>query len=196
MISRQFMEWWGKRRGFSKSFIDWLIDWSKRELFECVSKSWFLSNYCAMPFWFLWWSRLNGNEIRWRTFRTDQQWFSFNFFNPHLAELSDFKIWVETKWCFQKLQSAQSTIHARWSNHSHTTSTVFPEPSAQWLYLFDMVKNRVESIQASDSDIFFEEILEIRLSISAKGLERVFAAWTDWVHQLSEENGDYIPWYR
>jgi hypothetical protein len=58
--------------------------------------------------------------------------------------------------------------------------------------LFGTVKNRLEQIQASDADDFFEQLEEILSSISVEELERVFAAWIDRVRQVSEGNGEYL----
>jgi hypothetical protein len=59
-------------------------------------------------------------------------------------------------------------------------------------YLFGPVKNRLEKIQASDADDFFEQLEEILSSIAVEELERVFAAWIDRVRQVSEGNGEYL----
>jgi transposase InsO family protein len=59
-------------------------------------------------------------------------------------------------------------------------------------YFFGTVQNRLEQIQASDADDFFEQLYEKLNSISVEELERVFAAWIDQVHQVSEGNGDYL----
>jgi hypothetical protein len=58
--------------------------------------------------------------------------------------------------------------------------------------LFGTVKNRLEQIQASDADDFFEQLEEILSSISVEELEWVFAAWIDRVRQVSEGNGEYL----
>jgi hypothetical protein len=58
--------------------------------------------------------------------------------------------------------------------------------------LFGTVKSRLEQIQASDADDFFEQLEEILSSISVEELERVFAAWINRVHQVSEGNGEYL----
>jgi hypothetical protein len=62
------------------------------------------------------------------------------------------------------------------------------------LYLFCTVKNRLGQIQASEADDFFEQFYEILNSISVEELDRVFAAWIDRVHQVSEGNVDYLTW--
>jgi hypothetical protein len=68
----------------------------------------------------------------------------------------------------------------------------FPDMAPSDFYLFGPVKNRLEQIQASDADDFFEQLEAILSSISVEELERVFAAWTDRVRQVSEGNGEYL----
>jgi hypothetical protein len=67
-----------------------------------------------------------------------------------------------------------------------------PDLAPSDFYLFGTVKNRLEQIQASDADDFFEQLQEILSSISVEELERVFAAWIDRVRQVSEGNGEYL----
>jgi hypothetical protein len=62
-------------------------------------------------------------------------------------------------------------------------------------HLFGGVKNRLEQIQACDAGDFFDQPDEILSSISAEGLERVFAAWIDRVPQGSEGDGEYLTYY-
>jgi hypothetical protein len=66
-----------------------------------------------------------------------------------------------------------------------------PDLAPSDFYLFGKVKNRLEQIQASDADDFFEQLEEILSSISVEELERVLAAWIDRVRQVSEGNGEY-----
>jgi hypothetical protein len=67
-----------------------------------------------------------------------------------------------------------------------------PDLAPSDFYLFGTVKNRLEQIQASDADDFFEQLTEILNSISPEELERVFAAWIDRIRQVSEGNGEYL----
>jgi hypothetical protein len=67
-----------------------------------------------------------------------------------------------------------------------------PDLASSDFYLFGIVKNRLERIQASDMDEFLEQLYELLHSIPVEELEHVFSSWIDRVRQISEGIWHYI----
>jgi hypothetical protein len=71
-------------------------------------------------------------------------------------------------------------------------SSYSPDLATSYLYLFSTVKEKLERIQLTDQDQFFESLREVLRDLDQQELNPVFQAWVRRVQEVSEGNGDSV----
>jgi hypothetical protein len=67
-----------------------------------------------------------------------------------------------------------------------------PDLAPSDFYLLPTAKEKLQHIALRDEDQLFECLIEILAGLDHTELNRVFHAWKERVHQISEGTGDYI----